>query len=575
MVQLKSYATFHNNEPVEAKPANDILSEDWTSVQGQFGWAEFSNIFVPYLTRSGQKYVCLRIAENKIFVKYSHLFTKEVRDCFSVKKLNITKAEANLLNEINFLLLLETSGKSNTPHKRCGFIRIASQNCVPYVLIDNKHYVPLFYFEGECKYLEERAIELRNWDLAYFKVCCKIQGIRKTLFDADSMKGVELDLVKKFFPPDTTFEFMWLFESNIDSLIQKPMLRIMPVDGANCKRQMVLGSSQNVTNTQRIMCVEQKSPAIQNIMHMRPVLQKVPPFTDMSLHARNAATYQPVLPPPLCVAVNKTLQPLPTSQAQPSACLNQFVTSTSSATPYTTVTNNVMSNRIGASYHRPIVPQPTKASGHPPAIASNVLTSLAYKQTPNLRTVAAPNNTKSKLLQIPDFICNSTCGCPYFFVRSPVEEKTQEVSTSFFGVSLDLVVKAINAMRLDIFLPNKLQIRYLQRANKYPTVGMIKLKDFIDNIPQIKYIIFPSSCKGTTYKGNIQRSARKAVGLNFSRLDEATEGDLSARVGSGYKSVKSQRTNGNGRADANANANANAEFIQLNSLLVTSRRNIN
>ncbi|KAJ8916128.1 hypothetical protein NQ315_004495 [Exocentrus adspersus] len=241
------------------KSESRTLPCDWPSIQGQFGWEEMDKISIPYLTRSGEKYLSLRMVKQRLLQKYDNWFTDEVRSCFSITALCATTSEAKLLNEINFrhcdtfygqleftiadniirlddvkemcnfynfchLILIE---RVAVPHKKCGFIKIAAQNCVPYTWHEDKQYVPLFYFEGECKYLEERSLPLTGWDLAYLKLCCKIQGIRKTLFDGESVRVVELELVKKFFPPGTPFDETWPTHTSIDTLVLRPVPKLV------------------------------------------------------------------------------------------------------------------------------------------------------------------------------------------------------------------------------------------------------------------------------------------------------------------------------------------------------------
>nr|CAH7743999.1 unnamed protein product [Callosobruchus chinensis] len=92
--------------------------------------------------------------------------------------------------------------KKGNDKQPCGFIKVSSQNCVPYVRSGDITYVPLFYFEGDCMYLEERAVDLAGWELSYLKLACKLQGIRKELFDKPSLQVVDMELVKQFFRPN-------------------------------------------------------------------------------------------------------------------------------------------------------------------------------------------------------------------------------------------------------------------------------------------------------------------------------------------------------------------------------------
>ncbi|VEN52304.1 unnamed protein product [Callosobruchus maculatus] len=237
----------------EVAPTVQEPSEDYASTQGQFGWTTIADKNFPYLIRSGdRRYVCKRmLMEQRIFDPYLQVFTEEVYNCYNIKTIKVTKAEAALLNEINIkhcdgcygnvrfgdndvLILLDEVNelkkffefchsrliKKENDKQPCGFIQVSSQNNVPYVRSGDITYVPLFYFEGDCMYLEERAVELGGWDLCYLKLACKLQGIRKELFDKPTLQVVDMELVKQFFAPGTLFEEFWLFENKTSHLVR-------------------------------------------------------------------------------------------------------------------------------------------------------------------------------------------------------------------------------------------------------------------------------------------------------------------------------------------------------------------
>lgn len=213
---------------------------------GVFSWEEIGTTPIPYIIRviNNEKleFVSVRVAESQLLQKYLNFLHADLYTCTSVKSYFVTEPEAKLLNEINskhsdsvygkelfqsskdyivrledviefhsFLnvcynkLLCTPSGGTN----KCGFIRINSESVVPYCLKDNQKYVPLFYFEGETENLRHRSVRLENWNLAYLKFCCKVQGIRNELFASDSCIVTSLDDIKNYFPPDTNFEEYW------------------------------------------------------------------------------------------------------------------------------------------------------------------------------------------------------------------------------------------------------------------------------------------------------------------------------------------------------------------------------
>ncbi|KAJ8926517.1 hypothetical protein NQ314_021119 [Rhamnusium bicolor] len=544
MVQLKTFPMIHMSQPVVTRPITEIFSEDWTSVQGQFGWTELADTIIPYLTRSGEKFVSLRMADSKIFLKYKQIFTDEIRDCFKIETLQLTKAEAQLLNEINirhcdnffgqldftvneiglvtikeitemyefldfcYVKLIE---RNPATHKRCGFIRIASQNCVPYVWYENKQYVPLFYFEGECKYLEERSMELRGWELAYLKLSCKIQGIRKALFDADSIHVVELELLKKFFPPDTPFEDIWPIECKVETLIRKPVPRLVTLETNNRNNETMPNVQGNPNYT---VAIQKKLPKTKATVQKVSTVEM--PFSAHMAGMKNSVTttLNGLKPPPSTYSYrnDRSVPGAPNicqvSNNQ-STYMNQYLNSISTTTdtgmshPSNTLTTTSVPRIM--NYQRTNMPYVNKETYPNPGICAT--NTVGYNQTPLLRPVTTPDNSGAHVLQIPDFICNNT-GSPYFLLRAQVEDKyfnfcinlepyvttilmvsLEEISTTFFGIPMDLVLNAVNVMRLNIFFPNKVQIRVLERAKRYPTKGLIKLKDFIDNLPQIRYIL--------------------------------------------------------------------------------------
>ena len=200
---------------------------------------------VPCLLKSDNtRYVSVRIAETEVLGHFLNKMNTEVFNCVSVKSFEITEAENKLLNEINsrhcefaygkepftashdFIVKLDelvefynfmdvcynkllaqsaTGGRNN----KCGFVRINDDSVVPYAVKEGRKYVPLFYFEGETDSLKTKAVNLENWDLAYLKFCCKVQGIKNELFASAKCMVTSLDDVKSYFPEGTKFDDYW------------------------------------------------------------------------------------------------------------------------------------------------------------------------------------------------------------------------------------------------------------------------------------------------------------------------------------------------------------------------------
>ncbi|KAE9522853.1 hypothetical protein AGLY_016750 [Aphis glycines] len=221
--------------------------EDIKRINGIFSWKAIARYQVPYITRviNGEelKFVSVRMTETQLLSNYIPYLHADIFTCTSVRSHIITDFEAQILNEINirhcdgfygkdkfcagkdYIIRLEDVHElytfieicykklqcNNTPSfsEKCGFICINSESVMPYSLKDGHKYVPLFYFEGETENLRDSAVKLENWDLAYLKFCCRVQGVRNELYTSDSCAVTSLDNIKNYFPPDTQFRPYW------------------------------------------------------------------------------------------------------------------------------------------------------------------------------------------------------------------------------------------------------------------------------------------------------------------------------------------------------------------------------
>ncbi|KAJ8718308.1 hypothetical protein PYW08_002545 [Mythimna loreyi] len=214
---------------------------DEASWKGHFGWDMLGKCHIPYIYRSSEKYVAVRMVEIKLLNKYLNYLHADIYSCTCIRSYYITEIEARLLNEINnrhcdgqfgrepfsqkdlvvrlsdayeFYNFLDVCynkllrGTTNSKDK-CGFIRINKESVVPYTVRDNQKFVPLFYFEGETDNLKLKADQLKGWDLSYLKFCCKVQGIRNELFASETCSVISLSDIKSYFPPGTEFEEYW------------------------------------------------------------------------------------------------------------------------------------------------------------------------------------------------------------------------------------------------------------------------------------------------------------------------------------------------------------------------------
>ncbi|XP_068622503.1 uncharacterized protein [Battus philenor] len=230
-----------NEQPRPTSDDKKTPAPDEASWKGHFGWDMLGKCHIPYIYRSGEKYVAVRMVEIKLLNKYLNYLHADIYSCTCIRSYYITEIEARLLNEINnrhcdgqfgrepftqkdlvvrlsdayeFYNFLDVCynkllrGTTNNKDK-CGFIRINKESVVPYTVRDNQKFVPLFYFEGETDNLKLKADQLKGWDLSYLKFCCKVQGIRNELFASETCSVISLTDIKSYFPPGTEFEEYW------------------------------------------------------------------------------------------------------------------------------------------------------------------------------------------------------------------------------------------------------------------------------------------------------------------------------------------------------------------------------
>jgi len=212
---------------------------------GYFSWEAIAGYILPCITRvvNGEelKFVSVRIAETRLLSNYLHCLHADIYKYASVRSYFITDSEAKLLNEITIKQCDGIYGKYTfyagkdyivryedviefytfikvcynrvmcniTPGRieKCGFIFINSEYAIPYCLKDGRKYLPLFYFDDEAEF--QSAVILKDWNLAYIKFCCKVQGIDNELYNFDSCAAITLDDVKNLLPPETHYEDYW------------------------------------------------------------------------------------------------------------------------------------------------------------------------------------------------------------------------------------------------------------------------------------------------------------------------------------------------------------------------------
>ena len=99
---------------------------------------------------------------------------------------------------------------------RCGFVLVDGKNVLPWVRVRSSfatdptaQMVPLFYFEG--RYDGMGAGEVTGWDLAYLKLCLKVQKVDPELWKRHQTgcRVIPLEVVKRHFNVGTIFEEYW------------------------------------------------------------------------------------------------------------------------------------------------------------------------------------------------------------------------------------------------------------------------------------------------------------------------------------------------------------------------------
>ncbi len=231
---------------------------DIDSTRGRFGWKEFGEYYIPYIFRTtslgSKKFVSMRMLAVLFRKKICHKLTRQMVDFILKDAITSTKkttlAEAKLLTSINKEHSDNTFGQTkffphqdeicpleeaieclkfaNFFHKRfvdkslevdgktdpCGFLKLGGggNQMMPYLKMEDGGdlVVPLFYFDGDTQC---DAVVVQKWSIAYLELLCRVQGIPKDVLIREmkkrQVKVVNLEAVKKHFPPDAKFEFYW------------------------------------------------------------------------------------------------------------------------------------------------------------------------------------------------------------------------------------------------------------------------------------------------------------------------------------------------------------------------------
>lgn len=213
----------------------------------QIGWVVINNCKLPYIKRIGDGEPVRLISSRMVFLYLLNKFTQTLLGnavkCIPRCSKRITPTEAKVLNDTiaanksktNRIIMMDASvdtflrlddiiefyefvkliyEKLTVPirfyqQKKCGFVRLDYQSVVPYIILDNKKYVPLIFFDGEIDELEVQTKEIKNWDYAYLKFCLRVQGIKENCYSPSSCLVANLEKIKTKFPSETVFEEYW------------------------------------------------------------------------------------------------------------------------------------------------------------------------------------------------------------------------------------------------------------------------------------------------------------------------------------------------------------------------------
>jgi len=230
------------SEPSKSKSKTDDEQVDKESYKGRFGWQEIQKKQIPYIFRGEkkEKYTSVRLVEEKILHSLLTCLPKPLVSFKGIQSYYITAAECRLLNDINtnhcgsyfgkfhfnekdIVIKIEEAiqfanyvslcykrivKKEVGPTDKCGFVIIGGEGILPFIRLNEKKCIPLFYLEDEDITPEIKAAskKIEGWDMAYIKFCCKIQGIKATLYSTETCKVVPID---KIVPEGTTCEDYW------------------------------------------------------------------------------------------------------------------------------------------------------------------------------------------------------------------------------------------------------------------------------------------------------------------------------------------------------------------------------
>ncbi|XP_073960466.1 uncharacterized protein [Choristoneura fumiferana] len=543
--------------PVDTRPPVDpekkTPAPDEASWKGHFGWDMLGKCHIPYIYRSGEKYVAVRMVEIKLLNKYLNYLHADIYSCTCIRSYYITEIEARLLNEINsrhcdgqfgrdpftqkdlvvrlldayeFYNFLDVCynkllrGTTNSKDK-CGFIRINKESVVPYTVRDGQKFVPLFYFEGETDNLKLKADQLKGWDLSYLKFCCKVQGIRNELFASETCSVISLSDIKSYFPPGTEFEEYWP-NKVVDSQLlisakgsisgggQWTRAPPAPPPGVAVGSGVSLGAVGGASTRGRRPNAQRHSPA--SGMQM--------PHSGISAAAVQALASGWSLPGTLTQA--QTQQVLRLAQAQVAAQAqaaarynNAAIAAAAAAMPQhrsqhqqrnVQFPNSAITMAMGQQPPPPLVRSTANTStmNVPPQVTASM----------NGHSTSHAVDNRKRLTPIPDI--NITGNHTPYKVQKALVENTMvpcinakpyqytellmtlpDLASHFFPrVALATCRAMLDALGLTLYRPNSTQLQVLRNSGKCKSaaagengLALVQIRDVMQHMPQFKYML--------------------------------------------------------------------------------------
>ncbi|KAJ6645745.1 hypothetical protein Bhyg_00954 [Pseudolycoriella hygida] len=256
--------TYDNNYPND----KEMKTIDEQSLMGRFGWPEndldpFAGI--PYILRDIGKYFAVdMILEKEPIKTYISCLNKDVYSYYITVTTCATKAESNLLNEINkihcdnqlglinftteSLLIKDTDAysfhefldtccnklfhHSKAPSNKIGFLRFSdSLIFVPFVSHNKDRYLPFFCFSNANNLKIEFIF---GWDFAYLKFCCMYQGTWKGSYDMFPV--IALSSLQDHLPADTHWEVCWPQLQTHNLLYTSPSIKNLKVNAKRSRK---------------------------------------------------------------------------------------------------------------------------------------------------------------------------------------------------------------------------------------------------------------------------------------------------------------------------------------------------